>query len=150
MALSYVQKSGCQRTAKHLVGMPAQDGDIYRLQIGGGGGQIIKVETVASPSAVKQGLSFRKSLDRGTGMFFVFSTLDYHTMWMPDMNFPLDVIWLDENLDVVHISYGLQPCPTRKMCPVTPSVKMAKYAIEVNEGDARAYGFEIGLKLKLI
>jgi uncharacterized membrane protein (UPF0127 family) len=129
--------------------MPAQDKNIYTLQIGDTG-KMIKVETAVTPRAVRQGLSFRKSLAKGTGMFFVFSTLDYHTMWMPDMNFSLDVVWLDENLEVVHISYGLQPCVSRQVCPAAGSEKMAKYAIEVNEGDADALRFKIGTKLTVV
>ena len=129
--------------------MPAEDGDIYILRLGNTE-KTLKVETVVSEPAVRQGLSFRKSLAKGTGMFFVFSTLDYHTMWMPDMNFSLDVIWLDENLEVSHISYGLQPCPTRLICPSTGSVKMAKYAIEVNEGDATALGFAVGTSMTVV
>lgn len=80
-------------------------------------------------------------------MLFIFENLDRHTMWMPDMKFPLDVVWLDETLSVCNISYGLQPCADRSNCPSSSSVYSCKYAIEVNAGEAAIYGFANGTQL---
>jgi uncharacterized membrane protein (UPF0127 family) len=126
--------------------MPARDGDKYTLLLSSTG-YLFEVECAVSPSALKQGLSGRPSLKKGTGMLFIFDTLDRHTMWMPDMNFPLDVVWLDETLSVVNISYGLQPCADRNNCPSSSSVYMSKYAIEMNAGEAAIYGFMNGTQL---
>lgn len=125
--------------------MTAKDGDVYILATGT---KKIKVECVVSPAALKQGLSGRKTLERGTGMLFLFPDLMVHTMWMPDMHFPLDVIWLDEQLSVVHISYGLQPCVPGGPCPSFSSVYSTMYAIEVPEGDGR--NVQIGQSLKVL
>jgi uncharacterized membrane protein (UPF0127 family) len=89
--------------------MPARDGDVYTLLLSSTG-KLFTVECVVSPPKLAQGLSGRKNLPAGTGMLFIFENLERHTMWMPDMNFPLDIVWLDETLSVVHITYGLQPC----------------------------------------
>lgn len=126
--------------------MPARDGHIYRLLLSSTG-KLFQVECVVSPPALKQGLSRRPSLEKGTGMLFIFDTLDRHTMWMPDMNFPLDVVWLDETLSVCNISYGLQPCVKGSECPSISSVYMSKYAIEMNAGEAAIYGFMNGTQL---
>jgi uncharacterized membrane protein (UPF0127 family) len=126
--------------------MPARDGDKYTLLLSSTG-YLFEVECAVSPSALKQGLSGRPSLKKGTGMLFIFDTLDRHTMWMPDMNFPLDIVWLDETLSVVNISYGLQPCADRNNCPSSSSVYMSKYAIEMNVGEAAIYGFMNGTQL---
>ena len=128
--------------------MPARDGDKYTLLLSNTG-YLFEVECVVSPGALKLGLSNRHSLKKGTGMLFIFDTLDRHTMWMPDMNFPLDVVWLDETLSVVNISYGLQPCSDRNNCPSSSSVYMCKYAIEMNAGEAAIYGFMNGTQLTL-
>jgi uncharacterized membrane protein (UPF0127 family) len=104
-----------------MIEMPAQDGDTYTLVLSSTG-KIFNVETVMTPDALKRGLSNRKSLKKGTGMLFIFQDLDRHTMWMPDMYFPLDVVWLDETLSVVNITYGLQPCSSRNDCPSSSSV----------------------------
>lgn len=129
--------------------MSANDGDMYTLIIGTTR-KTIQVECVVSPEKLKQGLSGRKELKQGTGMLFIFADLIPHTMWMPNMNFPLDVVWLDEQLSVVHISYGLVPCEPNGPCPSSSSVYSTLYAIEVNKGDAAALGFQIGQNLKVL
>ena len=128
--------------------MPVHDGDTFTLLIPPQ--KTFRVECVVSPEAIRQGLSGREGLTEGTGMLFLFPELSLHTMWMPEMKFPLDVIWLDEQLSIVHISYGLQPCPSRSECPSTPSVYSTKYAIEVVAGHAAKYGFRVGQDLKVL
>ena len=127
--------------------MPPKDGDTYTLLIGT---KTFQVECVVSPEALKKGLSGRRGLPEGTGMLFLFPELKEHTMWMPDMNFPLDVIWLDEQFSIVHISYGLRPCEPNGPCPSTSSIYSTKYAIEVVAGQAAAYGFRLGQDLKVL
>jgi hypothetical protein len=58
-----------------------------------------------------------------------------HSMWMPDMKFPLDIVWLDETLSVINISYDCAPCPSTDECPSISSVWPCKYAIEMNAGE---------------
>jgi uncharacterized membrane protein (UPF0127 family) len=128
--------------------MPAKDGDKYILQLSSN--HVFQVECVSSPAALSKGLSGRQSLPRGTGMLFIFPNLAKQSMWMPDMNFPLDIAWLDENLSVIHITYGLQPCVSRTNCPSYSSVYDAKYAIEMPHGDAASYGFAEGVTLTVI
>lgn len=126
--------------------MPARDDDKYTLLLSSTG-KLFEVECVVSPVRLARGLSGRPSLAKGTGMLFIFDTLERQKMWMPDMNFPLDVVWLDETLSVIHISYGLQPCKDGASCPSTNSVYHCKYAIEMNEGEAAIYGFMNGTQL---
>jgi uncharacterized membrane protein (UPF0127 family) len=128
--------------------MPAKDGDKYRLVLGSTG-TTFEVESVVSPQALQRGLSGRKSLASGTGMLFIFPVLALQSMWMPDMRFPLDIVWLDENLSVVHITYGLQPCLVKTDCPSSSSKYESKYAIEMPQGDATKYGFKNGMSLSV-
>jgi len=126
--------------------MPAKDGDTYYLRIGLSG-PVIQVDTVVSPAALVKGLSDRPSMPKGTGLLFVFPELALQSMWMKGMRFPLDVVWLDENLEVSHINYGAAPCIE---CPSYSSTYKAAYAIELNAGDAAAYGFRVGVGLKVV
>jgi uncharacterized membrane protein (UPF0127 family) len=126
--------------------MPAKDGDTYTLHLSSNN-KTFKVECVVSPQALQRGLSGRESLATGTGMLFIFPTLSQQSMWMPDMKFPLDVVWLDETLSVVNISYGLEPCVSQTNCPSSSSAYQAKYAIEMPKGDAVKYGFSEGINL---
>lgn len=54
------------------------------------------------------GLSNRRSLKEDTGMLFVFEEKDTYGFWMKNMNFPLDIIYLDGN-KVVDIKKNVQP-----------------------------------------
>jgi uncharacterized membrane protein (UPF0127 family) len=129
------------------VEMPAKDGDRYILLVGD---QPFSVETVVTPQALARGLSGRPFLPRGHGMLFQFETLARQGMWMIEMKFPLDIVWLDEQLTVIHITRGAPPCASRANCPTYSSVKRAKYAIEMNSGDADTYRFREGMKLRVI
>jgi uncharacterized membrane protein (UPF0127 family) len=122
--------------------MPAKDGQQYVLL--SSGGAHIQVESVVSPEALQRGLSGRRTLPSGQGMLFVFPRLAKHSMWMPDMHFPIDLVWLDEGLEIVHIQTGLQPCRRGGPCPSYTAERMALYAIEIPAGDAHKHKLHVG------
>jgi uncharacterized membrane protein (UPF0127 family) len=126
------------------------DGDKFRLRIGKGSRATCNVEVVVSPAAIKQGLSGRPPLPSGNGMLFIFSSISKQGMWMIEMKFPLDIIWLDETMTVVHITKDCPPCPSKNECPTYSSRFKVKYAIELKAGDADAYGFAIGKSLFVV
>ena len=64
----------------------------------------IVVQIADTPDKQTQGLSDRTSLPQGKGIIFVFDTPAPQYMWMKDMNFALDIVWLDQNKKVVHIA----------------------------------------------
>ena len=117
--------------------MSVKDGDTYTLKVKDY--PTFNISIAISPEARKKGLSGRSTLSSGTGLFFIFDSLSYQSMWMPDMNFPLDIIWLDENMRVVNVNYNVKPCETDD-CQSYASVKLVKYAIEMRAGDANKYG----------
>jgi uncharacterized membrane protein (UPF0127 family) len=82
-------------------------------------------------------------------MLFIFDTLAYQSMWMPDMKFALDIVWLDETMTVVNITYNTPPCTSRDDCISYSSVYLVKYALEMTAGDADAYKFTLGTQLKI-
>lgn len=130
--------------------MSIKDGDVFTLRVGVGSKKKFKVEIVVSPEAIVQGLSDRPNLNKGAGMLFIFPNISKQSMWMIKMKFPLDIVWLDEYLNVVHITYGCEPCSNAQNCPSYSSIRRVKYAIEMKAGDADAYGFEKEKQLVLI
>ena len=65
---------------------------------------------------------------------------------MKDMNFPIDVIWLDENYRVVDIAQDVRPDSFPKVFdPQGP----AKYILEVNAGFSGRNNIKIGDRLEL-
>lgn len=87
-----------------------------------------------------QGLSGVKKLNQREGMLFVFDSEDYWSIWMKEMHFPIDVIWLDSAKKVVHITKNITPetYPTRFQ-PKNP----ARYVLEVPAGVAESSNISI-------
>lgn len=92
----------------------------------------IAVEIADTPSERRLGLSGRESLKLNTGLLFIFDTPDYHSFWMKDMNFPIDIFWLDENYQIVDSWLDADPASFPKS--VAPKTK-AKYVLETNVGE---------------
>jgi uncharacterized membrane protein (UPF0127 family) len=57
----------------------------------------------------KQGLSGVPSLREFEGMLFVFDREDYYGMWMKDMMISLDIIWINNEFQIVHIEENVSP-----------------------------------------
>lgn len=89
-----------------------------------------------------KGLMFRKSLDESSGMLFIFPNSEKHSFWMKNTFIPLDIIWIDEDLEIVYIHKNAQPC--RETCNSIIPDKEAKYVLEINAGLVEKYGIKIG------
>lgn len=84
----FKQKLGAQS----LLALP--DHSIIEFQIDG---KLLNVEVVNTPASITQGLSGREKLETD-GMLFVFAQPQILTFWMKDMKFPIDIIWLKNDL----------------------------------------------------
>jgi uncharacterized membrane protein (UPF0127 family) len=74
------------------------------------------------------GLSNKSSIKENEGMLFVLNPFSRRGFWMKDMKFPIDIIWLNENKEIVHIRKSLEPCETN--CPVYNPDRESKYVLE--------------------
>lgn len=61
------------------------------------GGKEIKVEVADSAPKRNKGLSGREKLEKNEGMLFVFNKPDRYGIWMKDMEFPIDIIWINDD-----------------------------------------------------
>ncbi len=105
----------------------------------------VNVELADTPAKRARGLSGRKSLAADKGMLFIFPQADYHSFWMKEMRFPIDIIWLDTNWKVVDIRGNLQPESfPASYAPSQPAL----YVLELPAGTAAKRGVEIGTKLE--
>ncbi len=104
-------------------------------------GTIINVSIADTPALREKGLSKREILRDDEGMIFVFDTLDRHKIWMKDMYFPIDIIWLDENFKVIDIDKGA----SISSYPNTFQPQSnAGFVIEVNSGFTSRNNVQIG------
>lgn len=61
------------------------------------------------PEEWRAGLSNTNSLADQTGLLFIFDEIDEHGIWMKDMNYPIDIIWIDESFTVVDFATNVSP-----------------------------------------
>ena len=55
------------------------------------------------------GLSGREELVSGMGMLFVFEKSGDYPFWMKDMNFAIDIIWINEDKEIIYILENVEP-----------------------------------------
>lgn len=108
----------------------------------------VKVEIADSDAKRAQGLMYRNSLDEGKGMLFVFDQESNYSFWMKNMKFPLDLIWINRDKEVVYIYNNFSPCI--KNCPsVSPKIQ-AQYVLEVNAGFVERNHIRVGDRVGFI
>ena len=110
------------------------------------GDTTIYVETAATQAARERGLSGRDSLAPNTGMLFVFDTDGVWGIWMKDMKFSIDILWLAEDGTVITVVPNVSPSsyPT-SFRPTSP----ARFVLELPAGFAAAHSISVGNKFVL-
>jgi hypothetical protein len=107
-----------------------------------------EVELAITHEEQMSGLMFKKSLDKDKGVLFVFPEEGEYSFWMKNTSIPLDIIWIDQNGEVVFISENTQPCQ-ENTCPVISTDKKAKYVLEINAGVSKGISLKVGDKLEI-
>ncbi len=104
----------------------------------------IRVAIADTDTLRVQGLSGVVSLPRSSGMLFTFPISGIYGLWMKDMNFPLDMVWIDSTKKVVGIHEHITP-ETFPMSfyPTEP----VKYVLEINAYEAKKFGIATGTTL---
>ena len=94
-----------------------------------------------TPAERQQGLSGTPSLPSTMAKLFVFEKSSTWGFWMKDMNYPIDIIWLNEEKRVVHIVSNALPSsyPNQFMPP-----ESALYVIETKPGFVSEQGITLG------
>lgn len=60
------------------------------------------IDYLCGPSEDADGIKYA-----GCGLLFVWDSEGERTMWMKDMNYPIDMYWLDKNKQIVHAEYNV-------------------------------------------
>ncbi len=99
----------------------------------------LELEIADTESERARGLSGRAALGENEGMLFIFDEPEMPGFWMKDMHFPIDIIWLDENRQIVGLHENIAPdtypaifYPPRLVEAGPP--RPIKYVLEVNAG----------------
>ena len=111
-------------------------------------GRIVVDITVADSDAERQvGLMNVESLDPQKGMWFVFEQSARHSFWMKNTLIPLDIVFIDSNMQVVDIIRA-DPCTSDPCKTYTPDAS-AQFVLEVYQNFTQETGVKVGNKVKV-
>jgi uncharacterized membrane protein (UPF0127 family) len=124
----------------------SQKNEIKNIKIGD---KNYELEVVKTSEDMKKGLAKFEDIQNNQGMLFVFDTPGRWSIWMKDMKFNIDIIFLNEMKEVVTIYKNVKfenhenVFEYRKYLPDYDS----KYVIELKEGEADQNKIKIGDKI---
>jgi uncharacterized membrane protein (UPF0127 family) len=105
----------------------------------------IKAEIAQSDQDKEQGLAGRSCIGANQGMLFVFKEPGKYDFWMKDMKFPIDIIWLNENKQVVKVAPNVSPATYPKtFSSDIPSM----YVLELHADTAQQLNITDGVQLQ--
>lgn len=104
-------------------------------------GNLWSVDIANTENSRSSGLSNRSTLRNKNGLLFVFDKLDKHTFWMKDMLIPIDMVFFDNNWEIILIESNLQPSSFPNV--FGDKIK-SQYVLEINALEADSYGLQVG------
>ena len=95
------------------------------------GDGVFRTMIADTPTKRNTGLSGTTDLKQDEAMLLVFDSADYWGIWMKDMNYPIDVVWLNDQKQVVYIVKNMPPDSyPKQFLPDGP----ARYVLELPAG----------------
>lgn len=108
------------------------------------GGQVIGLEVAQTPEEHAIGLMFREALADDRGMLFPVNPPRPVTLWMKNVEFPLDMLFLVEE-EIVAIQANVPPCAEEISCPTYgPEELPIDAVLEIRGGLAEELGVQVG------
>lgn len=115
---------------------------------------VLEVQIADTDPRRTRGLMFQDKLPFDEGMLFVFDNVSKRSIWMLNMQFSLDILWIDEDGNVVYIEKNVPPCQTALETVTCPSYKGnnndAKYVLEVTAGFVDTFDISEDSKIEII
>ena len=103
---------------------------------------VFAAKVVRTPSEREKGLSGTNDLRQDQAMLFVYDKDNEWPIWMKDMNYPIDIVWLDKDKKVVYIVKNAPPesYPYETFIPK----QEARYVLELPAGTVGKKSIIIG------
>ena len=107
----------------------------------------IKINRVfKTPDKIQKGLMFLRKLPSDAGALFVMPTTEKHSFWMKNTYVSLDVIFLDDQNDVVGFVENTTPLSLSSVAVNHDS----KYIIEIKAGYVKKKNLQVGYHVKFL
>lgn len=108
--------------------------------------QIIIADVAHDEESRSLGLGGRESLNINEGMLFVFEEPGIYPFWMKNMNFPIDIVWINSDNKIIQVNENVQPQPGAtddQLAQYKPQIPV-KRVLELRAGRARLLNAEEG------
>ncbi len=96
------------------------------------------ISIMRTDAELQKGLSGTDSLPPGEAMLLVFPEGTPSRIWMKDMNYPIDIVWLNDDRTVVHMEENVAPSTYDEANPSESTIFRsdvpARYVIELPSG----------------
>jgi uncharacterized membrane protein (UPF0127 family) len=111
------------------------------VKIGDG---VYKADVAKTNAERTKGLSGTSSLRNDQALLLVYESDDKWPIWMKDMNYPIDILWLDSDKRVIYIVKNAPPdsYPDEQFVPK----KDARYVLELPAGSVSEKNIAINLQ----
>lgn len=105
------------------------------------------LEVVDTPQTREKGLMYRQYLPEDKGMLFVFEKTGNYPFWMKNTLIPLDMLWINENKEIVRIM-SATPCQ-EDPCKIYNPKSEALYVLEINANITKEKNIKEGDKVEI-
>lgn len=109
----------------------------------------LKTEIAMTRVQLETGLMFRKKLLSNQGMLLIFKQQNIQKIWMKNMLFPLDMVFISSQNQVVSILKNLPPC-LKDGCITYKTTTPSKIVLELKAGKIDQYKIKIGDKVSFL
>jgi uncharacterized membrane protein (UPF0127 family) len=105
---------------------------------------VLKAETASTPEDRAQGLMFRKTLNDGQGMLFIFESDQVLSFWMKNTYIPLSIAFITSDGRIIEIK-DMYPHDETSVL----SSRSVRYALEVPQNWFSRAGVQLGDIIKI-
>lgn len=120
------------------------DGQLDFVDLDGSKVVTIVIEIAETAEAHGKGLMGRPSLRMTDGMLFIFEQAQVRYFWMKNTPVSLDMIFVDPEMQIVHIAESTRPMTTQTYSSQLP----AKYVVEVPAGFVKFFKIQTGMRIQ--
>jgi hypothetical protein len=144
--------NGSENVANDATPAPEEETEIrvFDRELALSNGDTLNVAIADNPLERIQGLSGLASLASDEGMLFVFDDSGKHGIWMKNMNFAIDILWLDDTGEVVHVVEQAPPAAEDLGLLVYQNEEPARYVLEIPAGEVAEREITIGSKVEVL
>lgn len=104
----------------------------------------VVIEIAQTEYETQTGLMYRKKMEEGAGMLFIFPEASMHSFYMKNTHIALDILFIRSDLTVANIARSARPLDETSI----PSAGPVQYVLELNAGMCDRWGIAPGDRIE--